>query len=500
MSWLVDFVVARARDWSFGLDSLRPVADATPVMLFRFASDELLVARVRAGSTPAFEALFDRHHRPLLAFCRHMLGSAADAEDAVQHTFMAAYSDLVRSSKPIALRPWLYSIARHRCLSVLRARRERPVAELPEAEAGHLVSEIDAREELRATLADIAHLPEDQRAALVLAELGDVPHAEIAQILGCRHEKVKALVFQARSTLATCRVARDTPCADIREQLAAGGVALRRTPLRRHVRDCPGCREFDELLRVQRRRLRVLLPIAPSLGLKRAVLGAVWSSGGGGAVTGVTAAIGALGVGGVAATAIVSVAIAGGGPRPPAAPAGNDLARAAIGAAKVDDAPRQAARVAGSRAARPRTVTQPRLPAPVAVAPRRTAPEPARTPSSAGREPATSAVPTAATPSSPAPVEEAPAQPAVSRRPPDPPGQAKAPTPPRPSDKAHPEPPGGGKSPESPGGGKPAELPGKGGGNPPAEAPAGGPEQHPQPGGPAGLPPGADALGRAPSR
>src|SRR5918992_5441867 len=165
-------------DWPIGMDVLRCVADASPVRMHRFASDEHLVDRVRSGSSSAFEALFDRHHRPLLAFCRHMLGSAADAEDAVQHTFMAAYADLMRSDKPIALRPWLYSIARHRCVSMLRARRERPVAELPEPEVDHLAAEVYTREELRATLSDIAYLPEDQRAALILAELGDASHAE----------------------------------------------------------------------------------------------------------------------------------------------------------------------------------------------------------------------------------------------------------------------------------------------------------------------------------
>jgi DNA-directed RNA polymerase specialized sigma24 family protein len=90
-----------------------------PVALLRLASDERLVAHVRAGSERAFEALFDRHHRALLTFCRHMLGSLADAEDAVQHTFLSAYRDLMRSQNPIVLRPWLYTIARHRCVSVL---------------------------------------------------------------------------------------------------------------------------------------------------------------------------------------------------------------------------------------------------------------------------------------------------------------------------------------------------------------------------------------------
>ena len=56
----------------------------------RGRSDDALVARVRAGDERAFELVFDRYHRSLLAFCRRMLASDEEAEDALQHTFMAA--------------------------------------------------------------------------------------------------------------------------------------------------------------------------------------------------------------------------------------------------------------------------------------------------------------------------------------------------------------------------------------------------------------------------
>jgi RNA polymerase sigma factor (sigma-70 family) len=286
--------------------------DLVPTAVLRLASDRRLVEQVRAGSERAFEALFDRHHRPVLAFCRHMLGSREEAEDVVQLTFLAAYRDLGCAEPPAALRPWLYAIARHRCLTVLRARRERPVAEIAAPATDRLAADVATREDLRAILGDVAHLPDDQRAALVLAELGDVSHDEIARILGCPREKVKALVFQARSSLLASRVARDTPCADIREQLATlRGGALRRTTLRRHMRECAACSAFREQVRVQRRALGLLLPVAPGVGLKRMVLGAILGpSAGGAGGAGFTAA--ALSSGGVAA-ALVVLAIPGGG-------------------------------------------------------------------------------------------------------------------------------------------------------------------------------------------
>jgi RNA polymerase sigma factor (sigma-70 family) len=282
----------------------------TSVVVPRFASDERLVEAVSAGSERAFEALFERHHREVLAFCRQMLGSSAEAEDAAQLTFLAAYRELARSKVPLAPRPWLFAIARNRCLAALRARRERLVEVLPEPASEHLGTEVIRREELRRVLADVARLPDDQRAALVLSELGDVSHEDIARILACQQTKVKALVFQARASLAATREARDTPCAEIREQLATlRGAALRRTAVRRHLRDCARCRAYRDAVRAQRRGVRALVPIAPAVALKRIVIEALVGSEG--AATAATA--GGVTLGGLAATALVTVAIPVGG-------------------------------------------------------------------------------------------------------------------------------------------------------------------------------------------
>ena len=286
--------------------------ELVPAALLGLASDQRLIELVRAGSERAFEALFDRHHRSVLAFCRNMLGSQQEAEDAVQLTFLAAYRDLMGSERPITLRPWLYGIARYRCLNVVRLRRERPVATLPEPGIDHLGAELATREDLRAILADLARLPDDQRAAIVLAALGDISHEQIAQILGCRREKVKALVFQARTALIAGRAARETPCAEIREQLATlRGGALRRTELRQHLHHCPSCRAFREEVRNHRRQRHVLLPLFPISQLKRTVLRTLFAPGAGGGETALSA--GALSTGGLAAAALAAVVIHTGG-------------------------------------------------------------------------------------------------------------------------------------------------------------------------------------------
>jgi len=283
---------------------LQPVP-RLPASLLRLASDERLVALARSGSEAAFAAIFERHHRPLLAFCRHMLGSAEEAEDAVQHTFLAAYRSLSASTRAIDLRPWLFSIARNRCLSVLRATRARSRAEPPEIATEHLSAEVQRRQDLRDLLADLARLPDEQREALVLSEVGALTHAQVAEVIGVRREKVKSLVFQARASLIASREARETPCREIREAIATErGRALRRSNIRRHVRDCAGCKEFGDAVARQRRMLAAVLPVAPSLALKSTVLGGVAGGGAGAAGAGATV---------TTAKAIIAVAIASGG-------------------------------------------------------------------------------------------------------------------------------------------------------------------------------------------
>ncbi len=283
----------------------------------------------------AFEEIFDHHHPPILAFCRHLTGQLQDAEDAVQHTFLNAYREITASNGELHLKPWLFTVARNRCLSLLRSRRT-PRMQAEPALAGvsaggaharradcdasierqlpvnleGLSAEVERREELRALVRDLGRLPEQQRAALVLAELEALSHAEIAQVLRVEPAKVRSLVHQARSSLLSTREARDTSCDEIRTQLAgATGSSSRRRTLRRHVHECAGCSEYEVAVRTQRGQLAIILPVVSGPGLREAILSGAGIAAGGGA-----AGAGSMGAGaGLASEAVGGASVAGGG-------------------------------------------------------------------------------------------------------------------------------------------------------------------------------------------
>src|SRR5512142_453873 len=171
------------------------------------------------------------HHRPaLVGHCYRMLGSAAEADDAVQETLVRAWRALEGFGGRSSLRTWLYRIATNGCLDALadRARRERPLAigpagtvedELVERPRTHWLEPIPdlhavpadgdpaeraaLRQSIRlAFVAALQRLPARQRAALLLAEVLGWPASEIASALGTSVPAVNSALQRARAALA----------------------------------------------------------------------------------------------------------------------------------------------------------------------------------------------------------------------------------------------------------------------------------------------------------
>ncbi len=85
----------------------RAHALALPRRVLATFDDERLVEHLRSGNMAAFEVIYDRHHRGVLAYARHLLGSREEAEDAVQQTFVSAYNAMRDDARELKLKAWL---------------------------------------------------------------------------------------------------------------------------------------------------------------------------------------------------------------------------------------------------------------------------------------------------------------------------------------------------------------------------------------------------------
>jgi len=268
------------------------------------------VALFRAGHDDAFRVIHDRYRQRLFAYTRQMLTHRQDAEDALQDIFVRAYAGLRANHRELALRAWLYRVAHNRCIDELRRPAPPPpeVMELLRSPVHDPITEADQRESLRRLIADVRRLPDQQRSALLMRELGGMSYADMASALGVTIPAVKSLLVRARLALAQALEARDTACSEIREELiVAHDRGLRpNATARRHMRDCAGCREFRHDLRGVSRRFAAIVPTLGPLGVLANMLGV---GGGGGAAGGALAAGAGAGTG----TAAVSVGALGAG-------------------------------------------------------------------------------------------------------------------------------------------------------------------------------------------
>src|SRR3954465_1738293 len=243
--------------------------------LLRLQSDERLIALTRRGHHGAFEALVQRYQPRLLAFCRHMLSSQEDAEDVLQEVFTAAFNAILADDRAINARPWLYRIARNRCLNHLRRPQHagQDSMDVFERDGGATTADtVHTREEFRQIVADVQELPETQRTALLLREIDALSYDQIAEAMETTIPSVKSLLVRARVSLAEAAEARLLTCEEVRIELGEAAEGLGRTtaPVRRHLRTCERCRTFKTELRKTTKALAAIYPIEPLVAFKLA--------------------------------------------------------------------------------------------------------------------------------------------------------------------------------------------------------------------------------------
>ncbi|MGW4242934.1 RNA polymerase subunit sigma-70 [Nocardia sp. NPDC004722] len=190
------------------------------------------MSQTSALAVPALEESLVALRPALLSYCYRMLGSALEAEDAVQETMMRAWRSAARLKDPAGLRPWTYRIATNVCIDAIADRRRRALpmdlaaAADPHGELGAPLPEstwvqpfptsatadpatrAESRESVRlAFVAALQYLLPRQRAVLILRDVLCWRAAEVAELLGLSTDAVNSMLRRARAALAQARPA-----------------------------------------------------------------------------------------------------------------------------------------------------------------------------------------------------------------------------------------------------------------------------------------------------
>ncbi len=155
--------------------------------------------------TQSFEEIYERSYPLVLRYLTQLCGSAEQAEELAQETFVRAYTGMVRFRGDAAATTWLYRIARNTYLNSVR----RPVPARLDSPSGQQIVDgtpaydpvqAFADREAHASIAQtLAQLPEQQRSVLLLRDAEGLSYGEIADVLGLSVAAVRMKLFRARN-------------------------------------------------------------------------------------------------------------------------------------------------------------------------------------------------------------------------------------------------------------------------------------------------------------
>jgi RNA polymerase sigma-70 factor (ECF subfamily) len=190
-----------------------------------------LIGRVRAGDEQAFRQLIGPCQGELQLHCYRILGSAQDAEDALQETLLAAWRGLAHFEGRSSFRTWLYRVATSCCLKALRSASRRPPVDWPPpgqdpplpSRMGEAIwlqpypdillealadaapgpeTRYEATEAISlAFIAALQALPPRQRAALIPRDVLGFPTSQVADILDSSEDSAASALKRARATM-----------------------------------------------------------------------------------------------------------------------------------------------------------------------------------------------------------------------------------------------------------------------------------------------------------
>lgn len=167
-------------------------------------NDDLrIIQRVLGGDADAFRLLVERYQGPLFSLVGNLVRDRGDGDDIAQETFLAAYLHLGSyNAREGKFSTWLLTIARNKCLNVLRKRKPQVMEALPpqadSQDPAHGMIEAELFGQLDRAL---AALPFEQRSAFVLSELQGLSHEEICRIEAVPVGTVKSRISRAKEKL-----------------------------------------------------------------------------------------------------------------------------------------------------------------------------------------------------------------------------------------------------------------------------------------------------------
>lgn len=168
-------------------------------------SDAELLSKAASGSGGAFGVLMRRHEDRMFAMALRMLGQRADALDATQEAFIAAFKQAKSFRGESAVGTWLYRIGINACKDLARKRNrwsaQDGVDEIAQRDTGG--GSIEDRVTTRLQVQEaLAKLPDEYREPVVMHDLGGIPYEEIARVTGAAIGTVKSRISRGRKSLA----------------------------------------------------------------------------------------------------------------------------------------------------------------------------------------------------------------------------------------------------------------------------------------------------------
>ncbi|MCC7510990.1 MAG: sigma-70 family RNA polymerase sigma factor [Planctomycetes bacterium] len=142
------------------------------------------------------------HHGPLFGYCRRRLGTEAEAEDALQETFMRAFKYFSSYDPSRDARKWLFGIAHNVCVEIARSRKKLTISDdLPDP-ADHsptlvALERLAHEESLETVRRELHHLPDRTRRILELRFFGQLSSKEIADLEGMKETAVRVALHRA---------------------------------------------------------------------------------------------------------------------------------------------------------------------------------------------------------------------------------------------------------------------------------------------------------------